>query len=298
MDNTTTAGGAAAPRTFRESLHGGYAQALDIDDILFESKTAHQHLLIFTNATFGRVLALDGVVQTTERDEFIYHETLAHVALFSHPAPRDVLIIGGGDGGLLREVLKHPQLERVVQVEIDQAVIDLCSEYLPDHSQGAFQHPKAEIVIGDGIEFVAGTERRFDVVISDCTDPIGPGEVLFSSHFYAGVQRCLKPGGIFAAQNGSAFLQPDEVTTTYQRLAPYFPERHFFSAAVPTYVGGIMTLAWASTAAPCADLQTIRARVAAAGFSTRYYNPELHLASFALPQYVRDALEPAQAPAA
>jgi spermidine synthase len=149
----------SSPASFREILHAGYAQTLDIREVLFEHKTAHQHLLIFNSESFGRVLALDGVVQTTERDEFIYHETLAHVPLFSHPAPREVLIIGGGDGGLLREVLKHDSVTRVVQVEIDRAVIDLCSKYLPNHSQGAYQHPKAEIVIGDGIEFVCTTDR-------------------------------------------------------------------------------------------------------------------------------------------
>src|SRR5690606_863126 len=109
------------------------------------------------------------------------HEMLAHVPLFAHPQPREVLIIGGGDGGLLREVLRHNTVERVVQVEIDRAVIDLCTEYLPNHSQGAFTNPRAEIVIGDGIDYVDATERRFDVVLSDCTDPVGPGEVLFSS---------------------------------------------------------------------------------------------------------------------
>jgi len=279
-------------KVFRETLHRGYGQALDIGSVLFESKTEHQHLLIFENETFGRVLALDGVVQTTERDEFIYHEMLAHVPLFSHPAPKDVLIIGGGDGGLLREVIKHQTVERVVQVEIDRAVIDLCSTYLPGHSQGAFEHPKAEIVIGDGIDFVCETERRFDVVLSDCTDPIGPGEVLFSSRFYAGVARCLKPGGIFVAQNGSAFLQPEEVTTTYQRLSPYFAQRRFYGAAVPTYVGGILTFAWAAFDAAQAlpDAATLQQRFADSGVKTRYYNPDLHGASFALPQYVLEAI--------
>jgi len=278
--------------SFRETLYRSYGQTLDIGTVLFESKTEHQHLLIFENEDFGRVLALDGVVQTTERDEFIYHEMLAHVPLFSHPAPKDVLIIGGGDGGLLREVVKHAEVERVVQVEIDRAVIDLCKQFLPQHSQGAFEHPKAEIVIGDGIDFVCETERRFDVIMSDCTDPVGPGEVLFSSRFYEGVARSLKPGGIFVAQNGSAFMQPEEVTTTYQRLSPYFSDRHFFSAAVPTYVGGVLTLAWASSEPlyRFLDPVAIAERFTASRIKTRYYNPALHAASFALPQYVLDAI--------
>ncbi len=278
---------------FRETLHAGYAQALDIREVLFESKTAHQHLLIFLSERFGRVLVLDGVVQTTELDEFIYHEMLAHVPLFSHPAPKQVLIIGGGDGGLLREVLKHDGVEQVVQVEIDRAVIDLCSQYLPHHSNGAFAHPKTQIVIDDGVAFVNRTTQRFDVVISDCTDPIGPGELLFSSDFYRGVSRCLNPGGIFAAQNGSAFLQPAEIATTYQRFAAYFPTRRFFTAAVPTYVGGLMTFAWGSLdpQAQPLDITLVQARFERSRINTRYYNPALHVASFALPQYVLDSLD-------
>lgn len=279
-------------KIFSETLHDGYAQSFGVRNILFESRTEHQHLVIFESASFGRVMSLDGVIQTTERDEFIYHEMLAHVPLFAHGAAKDVLIIGGGDGGLLREVLKHPEVERVVQVEIDRAVIDLCVQYFPNHSQGAFDNPRAEIVIGDGIDYVCNTTRRFDVVLSDCTDPIGPGEVLFSSRFYEGVARCLNKGGIFAAQNGSAFLQPDEVTTTHQRLSPYFRDCSFFTASVPTYIGGAMALAWASDDATlrAIEMKTLQQRYEKAGIATRYYNPAVHTASFALPQYLVDAL--------
>ncbi|MET0378585.1 MAG: polyamine aminopropyltransferase [Spongiibacteraceae bacterium] len=271
-------------------LHAGYGQCFDVREVLFERRTEHQHLVIFDSASFGRVMALDGVVQTTERDEFIYHEMLAHVPLFAHPAPKAVLIIGGGDGGLLREVLKHDAVERIVLVEIDSAVIDLCKRYFPQHSQGAFDDTRLEIVIGDGIDYVCSTEHRFDVVLSDCTDPIGPGEVLFSSRFYEGVKHALNSGGIFAAQNGSAFLQPEEITTTWQRLSPYFSDRWFFTAAVPTYVGGLMTLAWASDDAQlrALSLATLQTRFAHSNMATRCYNPEIHAASFALPQYVRE----------
>lgn len=279
-------------KMFSETLYEGYAQQFAVGEVLFESRTEHQHLVIFENETFGRVMALDGAIQTTSRDEFIYHEILAHVPLFAHPEPRDVLIIGGGDGGLLREVLKHSAVERVVQVEIDRAVIDLCVQYFPEHSQGAFDNSRAEIVIGDGIDYVCQTQRRFDVVLSDCTDPIGPGEVLFSSTFYEGVSRCLKPGGIFAAQNGSAFLQPGEITTTHRRLTSYFADSSFFTAAVPTYIGGALMLAWASQdpSLRTTPLETLQQRFDASGIRTRYYNPAMHGASFALPQYVVDAL--------
>ncbi len=277
---------------FDETLHSGYHQGFRVKEVLFESKTEHQHLVIFESVDFGRVMALDGVIQTTERDEFVYHEMLAHVPLFAHGAAKDVLIIGGGDGGLLREVLRHPEVERAVQVEIDQAVIDMCVEYLPRHSNGAYENPKAEIVIGDGIDYVRNCDRQFDVILSDSTDPIGPGEVLFTSPFYEGIKRCLKPGGAFAAQNGVAFMQPDEVSTTHKRLSPLFDDCHFYAAAVPTYVGGIMTFAWASDNAALRSVpaETIAQRVKDSGIKTRYYTPALHSGSFALPQYILDTL--------
>lgn len=277
---------------FQEKLHDGWAQTFGIKNVLFENKTEHQHLIIFESVSFGRVMALDGIIQTTERDEFIYHEMLAHVPLFAHGQAKDVLIIGGGDGGLLREVLKHQTVSNATQVEIDQAVIDMCVEYLPNHSAGAYSNPRANIVIDDGIKYVQNCDKQFDVILSDSTDPIGPGEVLFTSPFYEGIKRCLKPGGIFAAQNGVGFMQQDEVTTTKSRLSPYFSDCHFYTAAVPTYVGGVMTFAWASDnhAARELPIAELEARYRSSGIKTRYYNPGVHNGSFALPQYIADSL--------
>ena len=276
-----------------ETLYDAYGQSFSVDKIYFESKTDHQHLMIFHNAMFGRVMVLDGIVQTTEKDEFIYHEMLTHVPLIAHGQAKRVLIIGGGDGGILREVCKHSSVEHVTQVEIDQAVIDMAKEYLPAHSNGAFDDSRANIVIDDGIKFVTETNEKFDVIISDSTDPIGPGEVLFTSPFYDGCKRCLNDGGILATQNGVAFMQPDEVTTTAKRLAPVFKDCSFFSAAVPTYVGGIMTFAWGSDNSEyrSIDVNTLRQRFVAANIKTNYYNPEVHQASFALPQYIVNVLK-------
>ncbi|MBP0049021.1 polyamine aminopropyltransferase [Marinobacterium sp. AK62] len=279
--------------TYLERLYDGYGQSFTLDEVLFEHRTEHQELIIFRNRDFGTVMALDGIIQTTERDEFVYHEMMTHVPILAHGSARRVLIIGGGDGGILREVLRHSSVEHVTQVEIDQAVIDMCKQYLPNHSAGAFDDPRANIVIADGVDFVSECQDTFDVVISDCTDPIGPGEVLFSSRFYEGVKRCLNPGGVFVAQNGVPFMQQDEVVTTRRRLSPYFADQSFYNAAVPTYVGGVMTFAWASDNAELRqlDADTLKARFAASGITTRYYTPALHAASFALPQYVLNALE-------
>ena len=268
----------------------GYRQEFRVDRVLLERDTGLQNLLVFESPCFGRVLVLDGVVQTTEGDEFIYHEMLAHVPLFAHGTARRVLVIGGGDGGMLREVLRHREVERAVQVEVDAAVIDTCREHLPNHGAGAFEDPRAEVVIADGARFVSESDERFDVVICDSTDPEGPGAALFGPDFYAGCRRRLAPGGILVTQNGVAFFQPEIAEGTARAFDRTFRDWCFFSAAVPTYAGGIMLFGWASDDASlrAVSLATLRERFAKAAVLTRYYNPEIHKASFALPQYVRE----------
>jgi spermidine synthase len=277
---------------FAETLYDAYGQEFRIDELLYEVKTDHQHLIIFHNAAFGRVLVLDSVVQTTEKDEFIYHEMLTHVPVLAHGQTKRVLIVGGGDGGMLCEVIRHHNIENVTQVEIDQQVIDMCRTYLPNHSQGAFDDPRVQIVIDDGLHFVQTTQKKFDVIISDSTDPIGPGEALFKEDFYVQCKRCLTPKGILVTQNGVPFMQLDEVKTTSQRLSRIFDDWHFYTAAVPTYVGGIMAFAWATDDESLRhiDRQTLNKRYQASGIQTRYYNPEIHQAAFALPQYLLNAI--------
>ncbi|MBH9343961.1 polyamine aminopropyltransferase [Pseudomonas aeruginosa] len=277
---------------YQETLYQGYGQRFSIDNMLHEVRTEHQHLVIFENARMGRVMALDGVIQTTEADEFIYHEMLTHVPILAHGAARRVLIIGGGDGGMLREVAKHKSVERITMVEIDGTVVDMCKEFLPNHSQGAFDDPRLNLVIDDGMRFVATTEERFDVIISDSTDPIGPGEVLFSENFYQACRRCLNEGGILVTQNGTPFMQLDEVRTTAGRTNGLFVDWHFYQAAVPTYIGGAMTFAWGSPREGLRHLPLapLRPRFRDSGIATRYYNADIHQGAFALPQYVLQAI--------
>ena len=253
----------------------------------------HQHLVIFKNAEYGRVMALDGIIQTTERDEFIYHEMLAHVPILAHGNARRVLIVGGGDGGMLREVLRHKSVEHVTQVEIDKQVIDMCKRYLPNHSQGAFDDARVNIVIDDGVEYVNNSDDTFDVIISDSTDPIGPGEALYTSRFYSGCRRCLREGGVLVTQNGCTFGQLPEVTTTAKRLQALFADYTFYSAAIPTYIGGIMVFAWATNDSSLrqTSVDVLRERFAKSGLKTRYYTPDVHQAAFALPQYVAEAIK-------
>ncbi|MFW0754407.1 polyamine aminopropyltransferase [Pseudomonas sp. H11T01] len=277
---------------YLETLYEGYGQRFRMEKLLHEVRTEHQHLVIFENARMGRVMALDGVIQTTEADEFIYHEMLTHVPILAHGTAKRVLIIGGGDGGMLREVAKHRSIEHITMVEIDGTVVDMCKEFLPNHSKGAFEDPRLNLVIDDGMRFVATTEEKFDVIISDSTDPIGPGEVLFSENFYEACRRCLNEGGILVTQNGTPFMQLSEVKTTAGRMRSLFPDWHFYQAAVPTYIGGAMTFAWGATNTAYRKLsrETLRQRFAGSGIITRYYNPEIHIGAFALPQYVLQAV--------
>lgn len=275
-----------------ETLHANFGQYFSVENVLYREKTEHQDLVIFDNPVLGRVMALDGVVQTTERDEFIYHEMMTHVPLLAHGQAKKVLIIGGGDGAMLREVSRHKNIEQITMVEIDAGVVEFCRQYLPNHSAGAYDDPRFKLVIDDGVNFVNQTTEKFDVIISDCTDPIGPGESLFTSAFYEGCARSLNEGGIFVAQNGVCFLQQDEAVDSHNKLSHYFKDVSFYQAAIPTYYGGIMTFAWATQNPQLRqlDITTLQQRFTEAGLTCRYYNPAIHVGSFALPQYLLNAL--------
>ncbi len=275
----------------REILHPDYAQSLRVDRVLYDSETGHQRLRVFENRRFGRVMTLDDVVQTTEGDEFIYHEMLSHVPILAHGAVRRVLIVGGGDGGMAREVLRHRGIEHVTMVEIDAGVVEFAREYLPSISAGAFDDPRLELVIADGAAYMREAEAQFDVIIVDSTDPIGPGEVLFTDSFYDHARRRLAPGGILVTQNGVPFLQADELRGTMRAFGALFADWTCYLATVPSYAGGPMAFGWASDGtARDVDLDTLRMRYVAAELSTRYYTPQVHKAAFALPGYVNDLL--------
>ncbi|MCG7623282.1 polyamine aminopropyltransferase [Epibacterium sp. Ofav1-8] len=272
-----------------ERLHDHFAQSLRVSEMYYDSKTEHQRLKVFQNGTFGRVLTLDDVVQTTEGDNFIYHEMLTHVPILAHGAAKRVLIIGGGDGGIAREVLKHASVEHVTMVEIDAGVVDFSKEYLPMLSQGAFDDARLTLVINDGAVFMKETDDKFDVIIVDSTDPIGPGEVLFTDTFYGHAARALTEDGIIVTQNGVPFMQGDELTNTMRAFQALFQDATCYIATIPTYVGGPMALGWGSpsTKARDVDLATLEARFAAANLTPDYYTPEVHKAAFALPGYVK-----------
>ncbi len=271
-----------------ETLHDDFRQCLREATLLYDSETEHQRLRVFRNPTFGRILTLDGVVQVTEGDEFIYHEMMAHVPILSHGAARRVLIVGGGDGGMAREALKHADIERVVMVEIDAGVIEFSKQYLPGIGDGAFDDPRLEVVIADGADFMRAEGETFDVIIVDSTDPVGPGVTLFTDTFYGHAKRRLNPGGIIVTQNGVPFMQGRELTDTLRAFQSLYADATCYLTQIPSYVCGPMAMGWGSDGdARHTPLETLEARFSAAGFETRFYTPEVHKAAFALPVTVR-----------
>ena len=271
-----------------ETLYEHFRFKLKAARVLYESRTDHQHLLLVENPSFGRALYLDGVLQTTERDEFIYHEMLTHPPILAHGRVRRVLIVGGGDGGMLEEALKHRAVERVTMVEIDPGVIEFSRRYLGSICRDAFEDPRLDLVIADGADFVAGCGERYDLVVIDSTDPIGPGEVLFTEDFYRGCRAIMAPGGVLVTQSGVPFVQGPELRDSVARLRRLFADATCYLASVPTYVGGPMAFGWASDdpAVRRTPIGVLRARLEAVGIETGYYTPEIHRAAFALPGYV------------
>ena len=277
----------------RESLYDTWGQTFLAEEILHEEKTDEQHLMIFQNAQYGKVLVLDGIIQTTEVDEFVYHEMLTHIPLLSHGNAKNVLIIGGGDGGILREVLKHNTVEKATLVEIDASVIDFSKKHLPNHSKGAFEDPRTRVVIADGALFIKNTEEKFDVIICDSTDPIGPAAILFKAEFYKNCHDKLTEKGIFVNQNGVPFLQENELKETYQAKKKYFNEVSFYLGVVPTYVGGFMAFGWAtdSTKNNTVTLEELKIRMKNIDGECKYYTPAIHKASFVLPRFIEKAID-------
>ena len=273
---------------FAETLHGSYEQRLEITNILYHSKSELQDVMIFETPFFGRVLALDGIIQTTQRDEACYHEMLVHVPVFAHGDIKDVLIIGGGDGGALRETLRHPEIRNVTLVEIDESVVKVCQEFLPSLSAGAFRDPRCSVVISNGLQFVEKTKQTFDLIIVDSSDPVGPSAPLFSGKFYRDCHSLLSNNGIFICQSGVSFVQEEEARTTLQRLDSVFKDAALYVTQVPTYSFGFMTLGWGAEnpALRAINNKEIRARFRKANLQMRYYTTDIHQASFALPEYM------------
>jgi spermidine synthase len=262
-----------------------------VDKVLFRGQSDFQRIDIVETAGFGRMLFNDGVAMVSECDEFIYHEMISHVPLFVHGAVESVLVIGGGDGGTVREVLKHPGVRHCRLVEIDPLVVEGCRKHLPV-TAAALDDPRAEVTIADGVEFVAGTEERYDLVIVDSTDPVGPAEPLFGPQFYNDVKRVLTTGGMVVSQAESCLVEFEAQQSLIRTLHSVFERVHVYNYTNITYPGGLWSFSLATDADRCPLRDFDESGVGRSGIAFRYYNPRIHRAAFALPTFQEQALAP------
>lgn len=262
------------------------AMTYKIKETLVRKQTKFQDLAILDTEAFGRMLVLDGIIQTTIKDEFIYHEMITHIPLYTHPNPKKVLVVGGGDGGVIREILKHPTVEKAVLCEIDEDVIEECKKYLPEISCGLYD-PKCEIFVGDGIKYVKEHQNEFDIIIVDSTDPFSIAEGLFGGNFYKDIYNALTIDGIFIAQTETPFFLPETVKKVFNDAKAIFPVTKMFMAGIPTYPGGYWSFTLGSKKYDPSKVDISKIPQ----LDTKYYTPELHLASFVLPKYILDIIK-------
>lgn len=268
--------------------------SVKVNKLILEQQSQFQKIQIIENDTFGKILVIDGFLMLTEKDEFIYHEMIAHVPMAVNPACKKVLVIGGGDGGTVRELVRYHQIEQIDLVEIDQMVVDVCKVYFPEVSSG-FADKRVKLHFEDGVKFIAETNEDYDLIIIDSTDPFGPGEGLFSKVFYENCRKHLRENGILINQHESPYYEEDALAMerTHRYLHTVFPKCFVYQAHIPTYASGHWLFGFASNQLePLADWK--KDIWEQNRFDTRYYNSEIHQASFALPNYVKARLKKAE----
>jgi len=266
------------------SLWPGQSMSIEVDRILYEGQSQYQKVLVFKSKHHGNVLVLDGVIQCTEHDEFSYQEMLAHLPLCSHRNPKKVLIIGGGDGGVLREVCKHKCVEEVTICEIDKMVIEVSKQYLPNMAC-SFEDPRVTKYIGDGYAFLSSKKKEWDIIIVDSSDPVGPAQTLFEKPFYEHLRDGLKDDGIACTQAECQWLHLSLIKNLIGFSRKVFKNAEYAFASVPTYPSGQIGFLLGSMGDPCREPKR------SVGVPLKYYNEAVHRASFALPQFTLDALK-------
>ncbi|CAD5206664.1 unnamed protein product [Bursaphelenchus okinawaensis] len=267
----------------------GQAFSLQVEEVLYHQRSQYQNVLVFKSNTYGNVLALDGVIQCTERDEFAYHEMMAHLPLFSHKNPKTVLVVGGGDGGVVREVVKHSTVESVTLCEIDKDVVDVAKKYFPTISS-ALDDKKVNVVIGDGLQYLQNQENVYDVVITDSSDPQGPAEGLFGLNFYKLLKRSLKKDGIIISQGECPWIDLTLISNVISTVKTLFPVVRYAMSSVPTYTTGTMGYLLCSNDADNDLINPAKEREDLKAMNLRYYNYDLHKAVFALPNFIRETI--------
>ncbi|QDP41694.1 polyamine aminopropyltransferase [Radiobacillus deserti] len=272
---------------FTEKQTKDFGITAKIKKTLHGEQTEFQKLDMIETYEWGNMLTLDGMVMTTEKDEFVYHEMVAHVPLFTHPSPKQVLVVGGGDGGVIREVLKHKTVEKATLVEIDGKVIEYSKKYLPSIAGELEGNPRVEVKVADGFMHIAESERAYDVIMVDSTEPVGPAVNLFTKGFYAGISKALKDDGIFVAQTDNPWFKADLIKQVFQDVKEIFPVTRLYTANIPTYPSGMWTFTIGSKIHDPLKVKEDRFE----DIDTKYYTKELHVASFALPRFVKELTE-------
>ncbi len=264
--------------------------SLKVKEVLETKESKFQRLDILDTYDFGKVMLLDGLIMLTERDEFVYHEMITNVPLFSHPNPQDVLVIGGGDGGTVRELSRHTYLNSITEVEIDEIVVNAARKYMPFVGCG-YDNEKVNLIIGDGIEFVKDKEDAYDIIIIDSTDPFGPAEGLFSGEFYSNVKRALKDNGLVVAQAENPYYDTKWMMRSVNNMRKAFLDKvECYLAYIPTYPSGMWNFAIGyKDKAPSLSFEKERYEKLQLKF--KYYNDSIHKACFALPEFVKDLLK-------
>ena len=265
--------------------------SIKVKEQLFSGRSKFQQLDIFDSEEFGRFFTLDGLMMVTEKDEFIYHDMIVHVPMAANPEIKNVLVIGAGDGGTVRELTRYEGIEHIDMVEIDKMVVDVCREYLPQLSC-KLDDPRVSIHYEDGLKFVRTKENTYDLIIVDSTDPFGPGEGLFTKEFYGNCYNALNERGILVNQHESPYYDSyaQSMKRAHKRIREFFPITEVYQAHIPTYPSGHWLFGFASKVIdPIKDLDADRWN--ALGLKTKYYNTDLHRGCFALPNYVKEMLE-------
>lgn len=280
-----------------EQSCSGHSFALKVSEVLYHDKSEYQDIMIFKSETYGNVLALEGIINCTERDECSYQEMLTNLALCSHANPQSVLIIGGGDGGIAREVSRHSAVKRIVQCEIDQKVIDACKKYLPSMACG-FDDQRMELFVGDGFAFMERHRSEFDVVITDSSDPIGPGEVLFRKQYYELLNRTLKPGGVLSSQVASMWIPAAQALYVglMKDVREIFPVVRYAYTYTPSYTTGQIGILLASKDKDTKfeEPKRIFSEEEKNRMQLNYYNEDVHRSSFAYPTFIKKLLKTLQ----
>ncbi len=276
---------------FSEVQTPNVKMSIRVDRQLYSGRSEFQRIDVFECPEFGRFLTLDGYMMLTEKDEFIYHEMITHIPMAVHPRVRDVLVIGAGDGGVIRELTRYPEIERIDMVEIDELVVEVCKKYLP-RTACRLDDPRLTIYYEDGLKFIRSCKDKYDLIIVDSTDPFGPGEGLFTKEFYGNCYNALHDDGIMVNQHESPFYDEDAAACqrAHKRIVESFPISRVYQAHIPTYPSGHWLFGFASKKYhPLKDLQEARWNLR--GLSCKYYTTTLHKGAFYLPAYVEELLK-------